>query len=232
MKINKIYNIDCTQGLVEFISTNQKADLVVTDPPYLIKNIHGGDNGAIAKRIRKYNQELSDSKLIDGVSTDILKLLWDSVRKPNFYFFCNRAQIRQYLDFFVDKNKCMWEMLIWHKTNVPPLYSNKYLCDKEYILHFRKGALCHPPTYRKAKTVFIGTTNKKDKSLYNHPTVKPLEIVKTLIENSSYEGELVLDPYMGSGTTAVAAKQLNRNFIGFEINKQFFEASQKRLASV
>lgn len=73
---------------------------------------------------------------------------------------------------------------------------------------------------------------KKDKVLYGHPTIKPLEIIKTLIENSSYEGDLILDPFIGSGTTAVAAKQLNRNFIGFEINKNFYEASKKRLASI
>lgn len=224
--------MDCAQGLLELINSNQKVDLIVADPPYLIKDIHGGDKSYLGKRIRKYNQELSDSKLTNGISTTLFKLLWDVMEKPNFYFFCNRAQIPQYLDFFVNKNKCMWDVLIWHKTNVPPLYSNKYLCDKEYILHFRKGASCHPATYQKAKTVFIGTTNKKDKLLYNHPTVKPLDIIKTLIENSSHEGELVLDPFMGSGTTAVAARQLNRNFIGFEINKQFYEASQKRLASV
>lgn len=122
-------------------------------------------------------------------------------------------------------------MLIWNKTNVPPFYNNKYLNDKEYILHFHKGVICHPKNYQNAKTVYISPTNKKDKALYGHPTIKPLGIVKTLVENSSYEGDTVLDPFMGSGTTAVAAKQLNRNYIGFEINKEFYEASQKRLAS-
>ena len=232
MIINKIYNIDCIQGLSELIKANQKADLIVTDPPYLIKNVHGGDKSELGRSVRKYNQELLDGKLTEGISTNIFKLLWDCIKKPNFYFFCNKPQIQQYLDFFVNKNKCSWEMLIWHKTNVPPFYSNKYLCDKEYILHFRKGALCHPPTYQNAKTVYVGVTNKKDKLLYGHPTIKPLDIIKTLIENSSYSGDLVLDPFIGSGTTAVAAKQLNRNYIGFEINKQFYEASQKRLASV
>lgn len=224
--------MDCVQGIMDFINTNQKADLIVTDPPYLIHNTNGGSKSELGKSVRRYNQQLLDSCLTKGISTDIFRVLWDSVKKPNFYFFCNKHQIQQYLDFFVSKNKCAWEMLIWHKTNVPPFYSNKYLCDKEYIMHFRKGALCHPPTYQKAKTVFVGVTNKKDKMLYGHPTIKPLYIVKTLIENSSDEGALVLDPYMGSGTTAVAAKQLNRNFLGFEINKQFYEASQKRLASI
>ncbi len=231
MKTNKIYNMDCEKGLLQFIEAKQKSDLIVTDPPYLIKNLHGGSKSDLGKSTQKYSQELLDCGLTNGVSNQIFKLLWDAVNKPNFYFFCNRAQIQQYLDFFVTQNKCEWELLVWNKTNVPPFYSNKYLNDKEYILHFRKGAFCHPATYQKAKTVFISTTNKKDKALYGHPTIKPLEIIKTLIENSSYEGDLILDPFMGSGTTAVAAKQLNRDFIGFEINKEFYEASQKRLAS-
>lgn len=232
MKINSIYNMDCAEGIKQMLNSKIRADLLLTDPPYLMTSTNGGDKSSLSKNVRKYNRELAENNLVNGISSELFKCFWDVVKKPNFYFFCNRAQIQQYLDFFVNRNRCTWEMLIWHKTNVPPFFSNKYLCDKEYIMHFRKGALCHPPTYQKAKTVFVGTTNKKDKLLYGHPTIKPLDIVKTLIENSSYEGELVLDPFMGSGTTAVAAKQLNRNFIGFEINKQFYEASEKRLASV
>lgn len=231
MQTNKIYNMDCEKGILQLIKENQKVDLIVTDPPYLLKHLEHDSKSQLGRSVRKYKQELIDSGLTKGVADSIFKLLWDVMKKPNFYFFCNRAQIQQYLNFFVNKNKCAWEMLIWNKTNVPPFYSNKYLCDKEYILHFRKGTSCHPKSYQNAKTVFTSSTNKKDKALYGHPTIKPLEIVKTLVENSSYEGDLVLDPFMGSGTTAVAAKQLNRVYIGFEINKMFYEASQKRLAS-
>ena len=72
--------------------------------------------------------------------------------------------------------------------------------------------------------------NIKDKRAYDHPTVKPLPIIRNLVENSSREGALVLDPFMGSGTTAVACKELNRNFIGFEINPDYHAASLQRLA--
>lgn len=166
-----------------------------------------------------------------GIQDVVIKLLWDLVKNPNFYFFCNRAQIQQYLDFFVSKNKCKWDMLIWHKTNVPPLFHNKYLNDKEFILYFHKGVTCQPANYNDAKTVFHTSTNIKDKKRYGHPTIKPLGIILTLIRNSSNIGDLILDPFMGSGTTAVACKHLNRNFIGFEINKEFYDASLKRLKS-
>ena len=62
--------------------------------------------------------------------------------------------------------------------------------------------------------------------------VKPLPIIRNLVENSSKPGYLVLDPFMGSGTTAVACVETDRKFIGFEINKTYWEASRERLASV
>lgn len=99
-------------------------------------------------------------------------------------------------------------------------------------MYFRRGAYCNPLSYEKAKTVYELPLNVKDKRLYGHPTVKPLNIIRNLVENSSKEGYLVLDPFMGSGTTAVACKELNRNYIGFEISKDYVEASLNRLASV
>ena len=100
-----------------------------------------------------------------------------------------------------------------------------------YCLYFRRGAYCQPLSYDKAKTVYDLPINAKDKRLYGHPTIKPLPIIRNLVENSSREGALVLDPFMGSGTTAVACKELNRNFIGFEINPDYHAASLQRLAA-
>ena len=86
-----------------------------------------------------------------------------------------------------------------------PLFNNKYMTDKEYCLYFRKGAYCNPKDYASAKTVFYQPINAKDKKQYGHPTIKPLNIIQTLIENSSTRGQTILDPFMGSGTTGVAA---------------------------
>ena len=62
-----------------------------------------------------------------------------------------------------------------------------------------------------------------------HPTQKPLKLIQRLIQASSNQNDIILDPFMGSGTTAVVAKILNRNYIGFEVNKQYIEQSRKRL---
>lgn len=65
--------------------------------------------------------------------------------------------------------------------------------------------------------------------MYKHPTIKPLDIIKNLIINSSQEGDTVLDCFMGSGTTGVACKELNRNFIGMEINEEYYQIAKDRI---
>ena len=71
--------------------------------------------------------------------------------------------------------------------------------------------------------------NHADKKIYNHPTIKPLEYIRTLIRNSSNENDVILDPFMGSGTTAIACLKENRRYIGFEINEEYYDISQKRI---
>ena len=71
--------------------------------------------------------------------------------------------------------------------------------------------------------------NQSDKKIYGHTTCKPIDIVKNFIINSSQEGDLVLDPFMGSGTTAVAANSEGRHFVGFEINEEYYKNACKRI---
>lgn len=74
--------------------------------------------------------------------------------------------------------------------------------------------------------------NKKDKEKYGHPTIKPLSIIKNLIRNSSNEGDIVLDCFSGSGTTCAAAKELNRKFVGIEINPDYHKISLDRIEGI
>lgn len=83
--------------------------------------------------------------------------------------------------------------------------------------------------YDAAKTVYYQPINATDKKLYEHPTIKPLNIIENLVLNSSKEDEIVLDPFMGSGTTGVACRMHNRNFIGIEIDKKYFEIAESRI---
>lgn len=121
--------------------------------------------------------------------------------------------------------------MVWCKTNPTPLCGGNYLIDKEFCLYFRKGIKLNT-TFKTAFTYWIEEKNIKDKDLYEHPTIKPIDIIKILIENSSKENDIVLDCFLGSGTTAVACKELNRQYIGFEIDKKYFEIAQDRLNGI
>ena len=82
------------------------------------------------------------------------------------------------------------------------------------------------------KTWWIEPININDKNLYNHPTIKPLELVKRLVNNHSETNDIIADFFLGSGTTCVAAKELNRQYIGFEIDKQYYDIAVKRLNGI
>lgn len=224
-----LYCGDCLEVLKDI--PDNSVDLIATDPPYLIPAINGGGS---VNTIKKLNQSLQDLKKADitkGYDIELFGNEFNRVMKEiNIYFWCNKLQIPQYLEFYVGKHKCKFDIICWHKTNALPTYSNKYLSDTEYLLYFRKGkGKCFPQSYEDAKTYYIAPINHKDKKEWDHPTIKPLDITEKIIRNSSREGQTVLDPFMGSGTTGVACKNLNRKFIGIELDETYFKTAQRRL---
>ena len=221
---------DCLHLLKQL--PDKSIDLVVTDPPYLIENTKAGGKSNLAKSIQGMNDEIKNSNLTNGFDICILDEIVRVMKNINLYVWCNHKQIPMYIDYFVNKLNCAFDILIWNKTNAMPLFNNKYLTDKEYCLYFRKNAKCNPKCYNDAKTVFYQPINSKDKKLYNHPTIKPLNIIETIINNSSQEGDIVLDPFLGSGTTAVACVNTGRHYIGFELDPQYYDIACKRLDEV
>ena len=228
--VNHIYNEDCIQGIKRI--PDDYIDLVIIDPPYLINNHNTKISNEISIEINKYNDELYKSNLTNGYDTKILDELLRVMKKVNIYIFCNCEQIPFYIKYFVLERKCKMDILIWNKTNAMPLFNNKYLTDKEYCLYFRKGGYCNPSNYEDAKTVFYYPINMKDKKKWKHPTIKPEIIIRRLIRNSSKENDIVLDCFIGSGTTAVCCIKENRNYIGFEINKEFYKTCLKRIEAM
>lgn len=176
-------------------------------------------------------QDLENANIANGYNIELFGKEFICVMKEiNIYLWCNKAQIPNYFDFYVNQHKCKFDIICWHKTNAMPTYSNKYLSDTEYLLYFRKGK-CFPQSYDDAKTFYIVPINQKDKKIFNHPTIKPLDITEKIIRNSSKKGQLIYDPFMGSGTTGVACVNLNRNFIGGEINNKYFAIAKQRMES-
>jgi DNA modification methylase len=140
------------------------------------------------------------------------------------------------MNFFIKEHKCNFEIIIWAKTNPAPFLNGHYLKDKEYCLYFWEQGVKVKPTFETGKTVYVTNTNTYDKSKYIHPTIKPLEIIKNLIKNScdleGGEKPIVLDTFIGSGTTAVACKELGINYIGFEINEKFYKIACDRVNGI
>lgn len=218
----KLYLGDCLKIMQEI--KNKSIDLIITDPPYEISTAGAG----IYKQTDKqYIKELNNMK--DGFSTEVLDELCRVMKKINIYFFCSQKQIIPLLDYFVKKKKCNWNILSWHKTNPIPACGNKYLTDTEFILFFREKGVKVYGSFDTKRTWYATPLNQSDKKKYGHPTVKPLTILENLVVNSSQEGEVVLDCFMGSGSTGVACLNTNRNFIGIELDEGYFNIAQNRI---
>ena len=219
MELDKVYLGDCLQLLKDM--PDKSVDLVVTDPPYEID-----PKGAGFHKHRDYVKVLEQQGLTKGFSIEILQELERVQKATNIYLFCNKNQLRMYFDFYAEKN-C--DLLVWHKLNPIPVINNNYLPCLEYIFFARDKGVRLGGDYSTLSKVFTTNVNKKDLNLWGHPTIKPLPIIKTLISNSSIEGGIVLDPFCGSGTTCVAAKQLGRHYIGMEIDKKYHSIAEKRI---
>lgn len=229
MEIDRIYLGDCLElmrGLPD-----KSVDLIVTDPPYDFMTKHQSANysgaGAFGKLGRSYHSELEKAGIINGFNREEwVKEVQRVMKRVNIYIWCNKDQLAWYLNAFADYNM---ELLTWHKSNPIPTCENKYLSDTEYLLFFREKGVRIGGTYKTKKKYWLQEINMEDKEKWGHPTIKPLNIVETLVFNSSKEGDLVLDPFIGSATTAVACIKERRHFIGFEIDKGYYDIASRRI---
>lgn len=224
--LNKITCGDCYELIKEL--PDKSIDLIVTDPPYQLET-EGSKENSISKSFANCNSELKN--IDEGIRLEILDEYMRVLKKPNIYIWCNKKQIPDYLDYFVKKHECSFEIMTWLKTNPTPLCGGNYLIDKEFCLYFRKGINLNT-RFDTAFTYWQTPKNKADKDIFYHPTCKPTFILKMLIENSSNERDIVLDTFCGSGSTCISAKELNRNFVAFEINPKWCKIANDRLNNI
>ena len=214
LELNKIYNTDC----LEFMRSmpDSCVDLVVTDPPYEIHTKGGGlgrrpvyENGALGKISQGFDAEAT------------LEQIARICKKINIFIFCSTKQKPRIMNWGYERG-CNIAELAWYKPNAAPFTNNTFKSDLENIIYIREKGV-------KIKGISRLFTHNCGKSKYGHPTEKPLEIIEKLILTASNEEGLIFDPFMGSGTTAAACKELNRNFIGCEIEAKYCEIAEKRL---
>lgn len=220
LEINKVYNMDCVDG-IKLLDDNS-IDLVIIDPPYKLDIVK-------LKNTTKFNNYANELLgLKDGFDLKILDLLVTKMKKINIYIYCSKRQVKELLEYFINR-KCNYEILTWHKMNPSPLTNNIYLPDTEYIVFAREKGVRLYGNYHTKRKYYISGVNQADKKKWKHPTIKPLPFIENHIINSSNKGDLILDCFAGSGTTLVGAINQNRNFIGFEINKKYYEIAQYRI---
>lgn len=226
-EINNIYNLDSYIAIKEL--PDKSIDCIYTDIPYLFDD--GGSGGSpLSQRINKMKQE--DLKgLTKGVDHKILDEFIRVMKKVNCFIWCSKMQILDIMNYFCEYG-CNFEILTWCKTNPIPSTNNNWLPDIEYCLYFREKGVPLNDGYEHKSKWFISPINKGDKDLYDHPTIKPLDLVKKHILHTTNENDVILDAFLGSGTTAVACKETKRNYIGFEINKNYYDIAVDRLKGI
>ena len=208
-----------------------KISLIHTDPPYDYK-IDLNVKISVGDFMSKIGFKKSYDKLPDNVKQDFdfsKILLFQTLLKfdANFQFWCNKKQVFRYL-LLAEENKWNWQDICLYRNNALPNVRGKYQ-DKDYCLHLWKGRTLSGSYFNK-RTDYHWTIGKKKE--WQHPCLKPLEPIVNMIQVGSNEGDIVLDPFMGSGTTGEACMRTGRSFLGIEINKDYFDMSCNRLTKV
>lgn len=206
-----LVNADCIEAMPKLL--DKSIDLVVTDIPY-------GEVNRKSSGLRNL-----DKGKADIVTFNLSELVDELCRltKGSIYIFCGTEQVSEIRKRMVE-NKMSTRLCIWEKTNPSPMNGDKiWLSGIECCVfgRFPKSTFnehCKNTVFR-----YPCGRNKI------HPTQKPEELIERLILASSNEGDLVLDPFSGSGTTAVVCKKNNRNFIGFELDKEYYDKAVERI---
>lgn len=223
---------DCREILKDI--PNETIDLIVTDCPYKI--VQGGctniprkdePSGIFNRRNTFTQKNAKNGKLFDYNDIKFSEWLYDCYRvlknNSHCYIMINGRNLKELFISAEEVGFKYQNLLVWKKNNITP--NRYYLNNCEFILMLRKG---------NAKNI----NNMGTKSIIEvpniigskmHPTEKPVELMKILVENSSNVNDLVLDPFMGVASTGVACYELKRRFIGIEIDRKYFEIAEDRL---
>jgi len=219
LETNKIYNMDCLEGLKQM--EDKSVDLVITDPFYVPK--------------AQFEWKVFDDFYWDWNKkwlTEIKRIV-----KDDFHFFVSFSSDEMYLFEqllrevgFVIKSRIVWN---YRNSCKATAGETKFAKTYEFIFHCSSGKKINFPKKWDDKrfdvqVCAIPQSNFSEGKI--HPYQKPLRLWEQLIDFCSDKGDVVLDPFSGGGTTAVACKKLGRNFVGFELDKKYYEDSLNRLS--
>lgn len=213
---DKVYNCDCIEGMRELPADS--VDLVLTDPPY-------GMDYQSGRRKEKYDR-IEGDKNLDFLDDAFREL--DRVMKPDtsIYMFCSWHNVdvfkQAFERYFKLKNILVWVKNAHGSGDLKGSYAPKY----ELILFGHKGR----SLLRGKRPEDVLLYDRVNGSESVHSTQKPVKLLEDLITNSSDTGAVVLDPFLGSGSTAVAAVSLGRHYIGYELSEDYCRIARNRIA--
>lgn len=226
MRLNYIDCCDCLDGLREV--PDHSVDLIVTDPPYFLSMGHAGS------KTNAQSVQLSSNRAFNdlAICTPFYRQLFEEYARVlketgSFYFF---TDWRGYAYYFPMINAALpvRNLIVWDKKSGPGSF---YSFAHELIIF---------GTYRSKTKAGVGSNVWREAAFSSgarstdgekvHPTQKPVALLTRMIEDSTEPGAVVLDTFMGSGTTAVACLRTGRQFIGFELDEQYHAIAQQRIA--
>jgi site-specific DNA-methyltransferase (adenine-specific) len=232
VELNKIYCGDCLEVMKDI--PDNSVDCIITSPPY---NKHSanrkcGKTDSWQKANIDYG-DFKDDLPEEQYQEQQKQLIREMVRviKPNGSIFYNhKARIKNHrailpTEWLGEFN--IRQVLIWDRTNCMQLSPIRWFPTTEYIYWITKGQV-QPKFYKRSKHQ-LEVIRIPPKPMKDHPAPFPEELVETLMLNTTDENDIVLDPYMGSGTVAVVAKKNNRNYIGIEISPDYCKIAEARL---
>lgn len=232
IKDYKLFNADCFKKLKEI--PDNSIDLICCDPPYNLANYSTGNmNFSWRAEVNNDVAEWDEKPLNPADLVQEFK----RIIKPtgNIFIFTSYNLIGRYHEVF-DPEFDTFQFMVWHKTNpIPNIRKSSFLNSCELIVClWNKG---HTWNFTKQNEmhnfiespICMGNERLKDPK---HPTQKPVKILEHIINIASNENDVVLDMFMGVGSTGIAALNLNRRFIGIELDKSYYNASVKRIKEV
>lgn len=223
LELDKIYNMDCLDGMRLMKTQGIKVDCVITDPPYLIGYKTNSRNDKSHKFCHVIEND-NNPQLIK----DLIPLLYDVMKDDTpLYMFSGSDHIDFFLQevkrFFTVKNIIVWDKCNHTMGDLEAQYSKQY----EFIIYANKGRSKFNDGVKRYSDIWHFSRVAGNGQI--HQNQKPVDLIAKILNIHSKENDLVFDPFMGSATTAVACHKLKRHYIGFELDKDYFEKGQKRL---